>query len=803
MLAEDCKDRKDSMSQGHKVFKFNLETFKYLQARNSVGMGIFVSVNRTDGKGKKIENITDVRACIIDGDDIPLPDKFELEPSMQCSRSETRWHAYWLLKEGEDLNKWVKVQKALIAHYGTDRQIHNLDRVIRMPGFNNCKKGERHMHNLDSCKPELRYTLDEIIEAHGFTLKEDTAIEFPVGFSKLSPAKRLVLEGKIKNLKDCQGDRHNSIGGWIIDAVGAGMDPEEVYTTMKTWTDEIGLSAERDTDKEILDWIRGADRKLKDGSASIDERLEDVTSNIRMCSNLMEVYALRGLHTLQEEELMSVKTYLNDKFPEDFKEDRLNEAILQSRIRRVRLSKGDRIVNKATDSYELAQKYCRDSKPIVFHMEYFWSYAHGTYVKNEDPMIRDSMHKWLADLYFVDKGQVMKVRSEPAKVDNVLKALSAHKGNGRYELNEWIGEDRPKVLNFSNGLLDLESRELHRHSDKWFSNLQLEFAYNGDMECINWLKCLDEWFEGDGERIKLSQLMFAYVLSGRIDFEVFFQLIGVGGAGKSTMLRVLGDLIGPEAVSSKKLMDLGKNFGLSSLIGKRLCLIPDAHSTRAGDMLQSTEAIKSISGGDTMHIDMKYKESKDHLLNCIIVMASNTIQNFGDTSDGIMRRARVLNFNKSFQSRVDTGLKAKLHAELPGICNWALDGLEELKGLKGVFPQASAGVESLEVMRELGSPEHSFITDYCTVGAGKRVKIKDMFRVWCRWRTEENRQPTSTTAMVRSLTGYAPGTIKRSKNIWCGEAKKMFKYLEGIDIKPEGLEIQVDSGLASESCKDF
>src|SRR5687767_14229392 len=49
---------------------------------NVRGAGIFVTINATDGKGRGTENITSLRALFVDGDDIPLPAKWRLEPSI-------------------------------------------------------------------------------------------------------------------------------------------------------------------------------------------------------------------------------------------------------------------------------------------------------------------------------------------------------------------------------------------------------------------------------------------------------------------------------------------------------------------------------------------------------------------------------------------------------------------------------------------------------------------------------------------------------------------------------------------------
>jgi putative DNA primase/helicase len=60
------------------------------------GAGVFVTVNETDGMGRKAENITRVRAVFVDLDGAPLQPVLAcmLEPHLIVESSPERWHAY-------------------------------------------------------------------------------------------------------------------------------------------------------------------------------------------------------------------------------------------------------------------------------------------------------------------------------------------------------------------------------------------------------------------------------------------------------------------------------------------------------------------------------------------------------------------------------------------------------------------------------------------------------------------------------------------------------------------------------------
>jgi hypothetical protein len=98
------------------------------------GAGIFVCINETDFKGRSAANIVRVRVLFIDLDGAPLPEKFHAEPHIICESSPGRWHVYWLVKDCT-LDAFGPLQRRLARMYGSDPSVHDLPRVMRVPGF--------------------------------------------------------------------------------------------------------------------------------------------------------------------------------------------------------------------------------------------------------------------------------------------------------------------------------------------------------------------------------------------------------------------------------------------------------------------------------------------------------------------------------------------------------------------------------------------------------------------------------------------------------------------------------------------
>jgi len=123
------------------------ELWPDIEARQAEGFGIFVVVN---GGGQNDDAIDDIRALHIDGDDIPLPDRWHVEPDFIVRRGDTHWHAYWRVLD-MPVEEFKAAQKRLIAFYGSDKKVFNPSRVMRLAGT---------MHLKDPQNPQLM-TLNE------------------------------------------------------------------------------------------------------------------------------------------------------------------------------------------------------------------------------------------------------------------------------------------------------------------------------------------------------------------------------------------------------------------------------------------------------------------------------------------------------------------------------------------------------------------------------------------------------------------------------------------------------------------
>lgn len=128
---------------------------------NAQGAGVFFMVNQGDGIVHKparscrtARSVIKVRANFVDLDGSPLEPVLECKvaPSIVVGSSPKRWHAYWLV-DGETLDQFSTIQRQLSAQFSGDPTVHDLPRVMRLPGFLH-RKGEPYCVSILHTNPK-------------------------------------------------------------------------------------------------------------------------------------------------------------------------------------------------------------------------------------------------------------------------------------------------------------------------------------------------------------------------------------------------------------------------------------------------------------------------------------------------------------------------------------------------------------------------------------------------------------------------------------------------------------------------
>lgn len=313
------------------------------------------------------------------------------------------------------------------------------------------------------------------------------------------------------------------------------------------------------------------------------------------------------------------------------------------------------------------------------------------------------------------------------------------------------GGEEDRCIALQNGVYNLKTDRVDPHSPARFNLTALPFAYDKDATCPQWMTFLDAVLPGDREAQDFLSEWFGYILSGETGQHKMLSLVGPKRCGKGTIARVLEALLGPEAVTSPTLAQLGGTFGEESLIGRKLAVMSDVRWTPQASA-DATPVLLAISGGDSRDVSRKNRVAWHGYLGVRFMMMSNDPPNFRDASGALAYRMMQLHFEQTFAGKEDLTLTDKLIKELPGIFNWAIKGLHNLNK-RGRFAPPASGEALAEEVRRMASPYQAFLDDFCEIDKQAKTPVPELLRAygqWCRREGRTNDQPT-TASLSRGL----------------------------------------------------
>lgn len=137
--------------------------FHELVKLNNNGAGVFVTINKIENSRKReAKSVSKIRAVFADKDDGDF-NSFPILPTMVV-QTKNGQHAYWVTNEVSRDN-FTDLQKSIINTLKTDPQIHDLPRVMRLPGFYHRKNPNEIFYVKTLTKNNHIYLFNELTSA--------------------------------------------------------------------------------------------------------------------------------------------------------------------------------------------------------------------------------------------------------------------------------------------------------------------------------------------------------------------------------------------------------------------------------------------------------------------------------------------------------------------------------------------------------------------------------------------------------------------------------------------------------------
>jgi len=300
--------------------------------------------------------------------------------------------------------------------------------------------------------------------------------------------------------------------------------------------------------------------------------------------------------------------------------------------------------------------------------------------------------------------------------------------------------NNPNLINFKNGVYNMETRTLMPHSPDMYISYQIPHNYNDAATCPN----IDKFFS---QVTRPDDLTVIYEVSGYcfytdLPIQKSVMLVGCGANGKGIYISLLKTTLGIENICSISLSEIANNrFAKANFYNKLANLYPDL----SNNAINNTGEFKMLTGGDVIECEKKFKDTFKFMNYAKMISSANQVPYTQDDSDAFYRRWVILIFPYKFvetDNEVDneTTFKRKpfllkeltTEEEIEGFIKKCIDSLHILLE-RGQFINSKTTEEIKDQYQRLSNPIQAYVKDTLEINADCYIDMDDLYADYKRY----------------------------------------------------------------------
>lgn len=323
------------------------------------------------------------------------------------------------------------------------------------------------------------------------------------------------------------------------------------------------------------------------------------------------------------------------------------------------------------------------------------------------------------------------------------------------------------LINFKNGVWDINKQELLPHDSKYLQTIQIPHEVKDYVPFTE--TRLYKFFKKTKlpkEDIKMILKYIAYCMTTDYGLKTFMVLVGQSNTGKSVLIRFVESLVGRQNTSALSMHELNMRFYPAQLYGKLLNSCADNKTLP----LSSIENLKKITGGDQIMHEKKGKEPFFFVPFAKLLFSFNQLPlQLEEKSNAFYKRMRVLFMNNELflnNEYVDDLCSEESIEEV-------IPYLLSLLPLKEI-PRTSLSDNCVEALRQDSDSIHAFIQEKCEIGEDQSVTKDTLFQAYADFCVNSGRESHKKHGFMRILRSYGYKEIrgKDRKYMWKGVGLK-------------------------------
>lgn len=347
-------------------------------------------------------------------------------------------------------------------------------------------------------------------------------------------------------------------------------------------------------------------------------------------------------------------------------------------------------------------------------------------------------------------------------------------------------------VNVPNGMVCVETGNLVPHDENYMSTIRINIPYVEGAHNFPFEKAVSTIMGHDADLIASLQEQMGYLcLSTSTKAECILIWLGNGSNGKSLISKIAIELAGKENVCHLSLQETQGKFGSANLINKVANISTESNFGRG--MSLNAEKAKAISSGDPIMAERKGEQSFPFRPFATLLYCVNTLPYTDERNPALYRRTIITPFDMQFcdspdpsdpmQQQKDRFLYEKImDAGMPGILNWALEGLKRLQANNYVFTKAEKSEKCLREYQIESDSVTAFIEEPCVVIKEEREEVGRLYSAYKGYCAGEGNTPCTKKKFLSRLR-----MLMREKHVLLQTQKSNSKtYIWGIRLTPLG-----------------
>jgi len=369
------------------------------------------------------------------------------------------------------------------------------------------------------------------------------------------------------------------------------------------------------------------------------------------------------------------------------------------------------LINSFVDKIDMAKQFISRVPMFYDKNKMFWVWNDAEYVYE---MCDET------DIMVMIKKNILINTVESKEKNEILEAL---KQVGRMNHPKPFSK---KWIQFKSKIIDLENNLIMDSSSEYFAVNPIPWDIGESDETPTMDRIFAEWVGKDN--VKLLYQIIAYSIIPDYPIHRVFCVIGRGRNGKSKFLRLSHNFIGSRNVCSSSLDKLlASRFESFKLYKKLVCLMGETNFTELND----SDTFKRVTGEDVIGFEMKGKNPFDDFNYAKVLIATNSLPETKDKTEGFYSRWIIIDFPNQFNEEKDI-LAEIPQVEYNNLAKKCVNLLQELLKTRKFHKEGQIS-DRAKRYEEKSNPLNKFIEETMVRDLNGYVfqwQFKEKFKTW-------------------------------------------------------------------------